>query len=41
MEFVGALHRLGYIKRALDVEEIFDPRFVEKVHPEHHHYVLN
>ena len=41
LEFVGALHRLGYIKRTLDVEEIFEFRFVEKVHPEHHHYVLN
>ena len=41
MEFVGALHRLGYIKRSLNVDEIFEFRFVEKVHPEHHHYVLN
>jgi NitT/TauT family transport system substrate-binding protein len=41
MEFIGALHKLGYIKRTLDVEEIFEFRFVEKVHPEHHHYVLN
>jgi NitT/TauT family transport system substrate-binding protein len=41
MAFIGALHRLGYIKRMLNVEEIFDFRFVEKVHPEHHHYVLN
>ena len=40
MEFVGALHRLGYIKRTLSVDEIFEFRFVEKVHPEHHHYVL-
>jgi ABC-type nitrate/sulfonate/bicarbonate transport system substrate-binding protein len=39
MEFVGALHRLGYIKRTLRVDEIFEFRFVEKVHPEHHHYV--
>ena len=39
MEFVGALHRLGYIKRSLSVDEIFEFRFVEKVHPEHHHYV--
>jgi len=41
MEFIGALQRLGYIKRTLKVEEIFEFRFVEKVHPEHHHYVLN
>ena len=41
IEFVGALHRLGYIKRTLKVEEIFEFRFVEKVHPEHHHYMLN
>jgi hypothetical protein len=41
MEFVTALHRLGYIKRALDIAEIFEFRFVEQVHPEHHHYVLD
>lgn len=41
MEFVKALHRLGYIKRVLDIEEIFEFRYVDKVHPEHHHYVLN
>jgi NitT/TauT family transport system substrate-binding protein len=41
MEFIGALHRLGYIKRKLKVEDIFDFRFIGKVHPEHHHYVLN
>ena len=41
MEFIGALHRLGYINRTLNIEEIFEFRFVEKIHPEHHHYVLN
>jgi NitT/TauT family transport system substrate-binding protein len=41
IEFIEALHRLGYIKRKLKVEEIFEFQFVEKVHPEHHHYVLN
>lgn len=41
MEFVEALHRLGYINRTLNVEEIFEFRFVEKVHPESHHYVSN
>jgi len=40
MEFVEALHRLGYIKRKLDIEDIFDFRFVEKIHPENHHYLI-
>jgi NitT/TauT family transport system substrate-binding protein len=41
MEFVDALHRLGYIKRNLNIEDIFDFRFVEKIHPENHHYLIN
>ncbi len=41
MEFVKALHRLEYIKRALDIEDIFEFRFAEKIHPEPHHYVLD
>jgi ABC-type nitrate/sulfonate/bicarbonate transport system substrate-binding protein len=41
VEFIGALHRLGYIKRTLNVADIFEFRFIEKVHPEHHHYVVN
>ncbi|MFQ5484605.1 MAG: ABC transporter substrate-binding protein [Desulfobacterales bacterium] len=41
MEFVGALHRLGYIKRKPDIEDIFDFQFVEKVHPENHHYLIS
>ncbi len=40
MEFVEALHRLGYIKRKLDIEDIFNFRFVEKIHPENHHYLI-
>ncbi len=41
MEFVEALHRLGYIKRKLVIEDIFNFRFVEKIHPENHHYLIN
>lgn len=40
MEFVEALHRLGYIKRKLEIEDIFNFRFVEKIHPENHHYLI-
>lgn len=41
MEFAEALLSLGYIKRKPDIEDIFDFRFVEKVHPENHHYLIN
>jgi NitT/TauT family transport system substrate-binding protein len=41
MEFVETLHRLGYIQRILTIEDIFDLQFIGKVHPEHHHYVIN
>jgi NitT/TauT family transport system substrate-binding protein len=41
MQFVEALQTLGYIKRTLNVEDIFEFRFVEKIHPEPHHYVIN
>ena len=40
MQFVEALHALRYIKRLLNVEDIFEFRFIEKVHPEPHHYVI-
>ncbi len=38
MGFVGALRGLGYISRAVSKEEIFDSRFIERVHPERPHY---
>ncbi len=36
--FINTLHRLGYIKRILEIDEIFDFTFVKEVHPEEHHY---
>lgn len=38
MDFVKALKRLGYIKRELDKDEIFDTSLIAKVHPEKDHY---
>jgi NitT/TauT family transport system substrate-binding protein len=38
MEFVRVLKRLGYIKREIAAEEIFDLSLVNKIHPERDHY---
>ncbi len=38
MRFVGTLSALGYIKRELGREEIFDRTIIDEVHPEPHHY---
>jgi NitT/TauT family transport system substrate-binding protein len=38
LRFVPVLKDLGYIKRSLKKEDIFDQRFIEKVHPEPPHY---
>ena len=38
MAFVGALRKLGYIKRELDKDEIFDTSLIAKIHPEKDHY---
>lgn len=38
MEFVKALQDGGYIKREVTRDEIFDLSFINKVHPEPHHY---
>jgi NitT/TauT family transport system substrate-binding protein len=40
MEFVSSLYKLGYIKRNLNTKDIFNFRFVRKVHPEDHHYTF-
>jgi len=40
MEFVKSLHRLGYIKRELNFDDIFNLKFIKKVHPEKDHYTL-
>jgi len=39
MSFVGALKDLGYTNRPLSEKDIFEPRYIEKVHPELPHYV--
>ncbi len=38
MEFAWAMKRLGYIKGDIGTTEIFDAHFINKVHPEGHHY---
>ncbi len=38
MEFVSVLNDLGYIRRRLAADEIFDRSLINKVHPENHHY---
>ncbi|MHA1375280.1 MAG: ABC transporter substrate-binding protein [Promethearchaeota archaeon] len=38
MEFVRTLKDLGYIKKDFRINDIFDFKFVEEVHPESEHY---
>lgn len=38
MDFVKTLYNLGYIKKQIDLEDIFDLEFVKKIHPESEHY---
>ena len=38
MEFVNTLKELGYIKKKLNIRDIFDFQFVQEVHPESDHY---
>lgn len=38
MAFVKALRKLGYIRRELDKDEIFDESLIEAIHPEKDHY---
>lgn len=38
MAFVSALRKLGYIRRELDQDEIFDASLIAKTHPEKDHY---
>ncbi len=40
MEFVKSLHKLGYIKRELNLDDIFNFNFINEVHPEKDHYSL-
>jgi len=36
--FINTMHRLGYIKKKLTSEEIYNFKFVEEIHPERNHY---
>ncbi len=38
MEFVRTLKDLGYIKKELRINDIFDFKFIQEVHPESEHY---
>jgi len=38
MDFVKVLRKLGYVKRAVGEEEIFDCSFISRLHPEKDHY---
>lgn len=38
MSFVAVLNKLGYIKKALTEEEIFDLTTIQKIHPQPDHY---
>ncbi|MFW9927979.1 MAG: ABC transporter substrate-binding protein, partial [Candidatus Thorarchaeota archaeon] len=38
MQFVNKLFELGYIDQKLKLSQIFELRFVEKIHPEESHY---
>jgi NitT/TauT family transport system substrate-binding protein len=38
MKFVGTLHTLGYIRRRVDENTIFDLSLIRDVHPGPHHY---
>lgn len=38
MAFLPVLQEMGYISRDLTKEDIFDTKFIEKIHPENHHY---
>jgi NitT/TauT family transport system substrate-binding protein len=39
LAFLPVMKALGYLDVLLRSEDIFDKRFIEKVHPEPHHYV--
>jgi NitT/TauT family transport system substrate-binding protein len=39
MRFIPVLQRMGYIKRSLSKEEIFETKLVQEIHPEPPHYM--
>jgi NitT/TauT family transport system substrate-binding protein len=38
MRFGGVLQKLGYLKRSLSVDDVFDQSYIRKVHPDRAHY---
>jgi len=40
LKFVEPIRRLGYLQRNLTAQDIFDLRFVQLLHPEPHHYLV-
>jgi NitT/TauT family transport system substrate-binding protein len=40
MEFVKVLRKLGYIRREISQDEIFDLSLIRKIHPGKDHYGL-
>jgi NitT/TauT family transport system substrate-binding protein len=38
LAFLPVMRQLGYVGDARAAEEIFEPRFIKKVHPDPHHY---
>lgn len=38
MKFVSVLKRLGYIRREIGSDEVFDVSLIRKIHPSPHHY---
>jgi len=38
MKFNDVLENLGFIKRNLSKKDVFELEFIEKVHPQPHHY---
>ncbi|MHA1758773.1 MAG: ABC transporter substrate-binding protein, partial [Promethearchaeota archaeon] len=40
MQFIKVLHDLNYIKHDLEISDIFNFSFINKIHPEKHHYMI-
>ncbi len=40
MDFLPVLEKLGYLEKKIRMEDIFDLKFIQKVHPEPSHYDL-
>jgi len=36
--FIPVMRDLEYLPQPMDVQDVFDPRFIEEVHPGPHHY---